>query len=590
MNSQAAATTPRDFDEKAIGLRDVYDFIFDNRRLFIASIGACVLAALVYLLSASPVFVTSAGVLIDNIRAPEPGNPLSQSIMIVDQSRVDSQIEVVRSDRISSAVIESLGLRSHSELLSTGFGINDLFPWSWPIWSGPSENEESTRPDILNRQLAAEFASRLKVRRVGQSSVIEIAFSAGQPEVAAQIANAVAEAYLRELVQARSRLASQQGDWLSDRLEALRTKAFEATRAVDRFRIRGDASSNQDARAKLEELDSIAKSHRKVYEDFQQQYTQTLQRISYPEADARIISNAVPPLKKSAPRSSLILAFAVALGGIMATGYGLIRSANDLTVRSARQLQGLGLTCLGTVGNTDCQSWLSIWRLVQRVLGRRGKSQLESSSVSGALSVEATHASGNLSERLKSDIGKLRTSIVRLTTSEVAIRLGFVSFNAGEGVTTLARSVAYDYAQSGARTLLVNACEKSDQQAEVLSFADRRGPGAGSGNYLTIVAWSPKQHPAPFHGDAKEQYEYTVVDLPALSSSRQWKSLSNHIDEYVLVVEYGKTATDEVLEAAFQLSAVGRLLGVVLNKTPANIALRRPLPDRTQTSTIRRAS
>jgi uncharacterized protein involved in exopolysaccharide biosynthesis len=61
---------------------------------------------------------------------------------------------------------------------------------------------------------------------------------------------------LREIVQAKSRLAKQQGEWLSERLEALREKAFEATRAAERFRVRGDAASNQDARAKLEECPS----------------------------------------------------------------------------------------------------------------------------------------------------------------------------------------------------------------------------------------------------------------------------------------------------------------------------------------------
>ena len=117
-------------------------------------------------------------------------------------------------------------------------------------------------------------------------------------------------------------------------METLQQQAFEAARKVNRFRSVGDSLSSQDARAKLEELESIATSYRKMYDDFQRQYNETLQRISYPDADVRIISRASAPLGKSSPRTSLVLAFAIVLGGLSGTAFAAVRLTGDRAVRS----------------------------------------------------------------------------------------------------------------------------------------------------------------------------------------------------------------------------------------------------------------
>ena len=207
----------------------------------------------------------------------------------------------------------------------------------------------------------------MSIRRIGQSLVIEIAFSSANSNSAAEIANATAESFIREIVEAKSRLAKEQGEWLSERLETLRQQAFEAARKVNSFRSVGDSQSSQDARAKLEELESIASSYRKVYDGFQHQYNETLQRISYPEADVRIISRASAPLGKSSPRTSLVLGFAVVLGGLSGTAFAAARASSDRAVRSLEQLSAdVGVKPLGAINDlSDASVWRD-WRLPWR--------------------------------------------------------------------------------------------------------------------------------------------------------------------------------------------------------------------------------
>jgi uncharacterized protein involved in exopolysaccharide biosynthesis/Mrp family chromosome partitioning ATPase len=580
MTERIVPATSRDPEEHVIGLSDIYNFAADNYRAFGVSIVFCLAGAVLYLIFANPVFVASASVLIDNVRPPNTAAPLSQSVTIIDQSRVDSQIEVVKSDRISSAVISLLGLRDHPEYLSTRWDLGTGVGWIWSALFSATSDDQS-RENLMARRLAADFASRLHVRRVGQSSVIEIAFSAQKPELAAQVANAIAEAYLREIVQAKSRLAEQQGEWLSERLEALREKAFEATRAAERFRVRGDTTSNQDARAKLEELESIAKGHRKVYDDFQQQYTQTLQRISYPEADARIISHAAAPLKKSSPRSSFILAFAFVLGGFLGTIYALIGSGNDRTVRSPRTVRSMGLACLGAVRNLNRNGSRSSDDFVRRAAEANEGASVQGTPIAATSQIKLRQIlSSGLDDAASADLRKIRATIAVSAKDRAPKRLGLISFSGGEGVTTIAASLAYDYARAGARTLLVDACASTDHQGEVLLGDRRSSLGIAVANFLTVVVCPPTKQAAAaqdirdraalFIKDAKEQFDYIIVDLPALSSSLQWRSLSAVIDEFLLVVEYGKTTFDEVEEAAFQLNSAASLLGIILNRAPAS--------------------
>jgi uncharacterized protein involved in exopolysaccharide biosynthesis len=80
------------------------------------------------------------------------------------------------------------------------------------------------------------FQDRLAAFQVEKSRVIAIEFESEDPDLAAQVANAVAAQYLvlqRAAKQAQTRAA---GQWLSGEIEKLRTKVADAEAAVERYR------------------------------------------------------------------------------------------------------------------------------------------------------------------------------------------------------------------------------------------------------------------------------------------------------------------------------------------------------------------
>ena len=80
----------------------------------------------------------------------------------------------------------------------------------------------------------------LSVKRVGFSYVIEIAFRSGQPELAAQIANGIADAYILDQMDAKYQATQRASSWLQDRIRELRDQASAAERAVVKFKTQNN--------------------------------------------------------------------------------------------------------------------------------------------------------------------------------------------------------------------------------------------------------------------------------------------------------------------------------------------------------------
>ena len=571
--------------EEVFGVWDIAAFLLQNRKTIAVFIAVTVAVALVYLLLATPMFVATTSVIVDTNRGAELFNatPIPPP-MTSDQARVESQMEVIKSDRVANSVISRLKLEQRPEFASGPSIVEALLARITPTSTASAAGEGDRADSTELREVAARFADKLSTKRIGQSLVIEVAFSSADPDASAEIANATAESFIRAIVEAKSKLAEEQGKWLSERLETLQQQAFEAARKVNRFRSVGDSQSSQDARAKLEELESIASSYRRMYDDFQRQYNETLQRISYPDADVRIISRASAPLGKSSPRTSLVLGFAIILGGLSGSAFAAARSTGDRAVRSPKQLSAnLGVTPLGAINDL---SGASIWREGKLPWFRR------SATARGTADTLSRIAGGRLGLSTKNDLRRIRTGVAALTENPDVLCIGVVACSDGEGATTVAACLANEYARSGARTILVDGCADSrtlsqELAAGTMTKAQPNGrpesePAIGPGALALALLPSAESYLQPDETnrrliertaevltESRLKFERIVVDLPALLSSDQWKLLIPYVDQIIVVVDFGKTTVDEARDGLIELDlAGGKLLGAILNRVP----------------------
>src|SRR5258707_3699806 len=155
-------------------------------------IALAVFAAAVYVMMTPRGYTSTAQIMIESQKQQLLWQTPGLLDLTVDNAQVESQVEILRSERIASQVIDRLNLIEDAEFQAS---------------QAPSKFEQ-------HRLAVAAFVNALGVRRVGQSYIIEISFSSRDPEKAARIANAIADAYIHDQLEAKADAARQASRWM----------------------------------------------------------------------------------------------------------------------------------------------------------------------------------------------------------------------------------------------------------------------------------------------------------------------------------------------------------------------------------------
>ena len=242
----------------------ILGFIRRQYVVIVAAATTMIVLALIYVFTAPPGYTATATVLIDsqNVHLFQQQQSMFSDLPI-DTATIDSQVEIAKSENVVLAVIKQLHLTDDREFVGPGGGLvgavisefNALF----------ASNEPASQYG-LTRAAVRTFESRLNVRRVGLTYVMQISFLSHDSERSAQIANVLANAYIDSQMEAKYQAARRAGTWLQGRLHELREQAANAQRAVAAFKKKNDIidaggrSINQQQLAELNSELLIAQS------------------------------------------------------------------------------------------------------------------------------------------------------------------------------------------------------------------------------------------------------------------------------------------------------------------------------------------
>ena len=194
--------------------------------------------AAVYVFTSPPRYTGEAVLIIDThkLNLFQQQNPLGIDSP-VDTAMVDSQVEILKSENIALSVIKDLHLIDDPEFVGPGGGlIGAMFGLISSVTSSLFGSDEPTSEFALTRRALERFEKRLTIKRVGLTYVINIDYESLSPERAAQIANAIADAYVVDALEAKYQSTKRAAIWLQDRLKELRAQATAADRAVVNFK------------------------------------------------------------------------------------------------------------------------------------------------------------------------------------------------------------------------------------------------------------------------------------------------------------------------------------------------------------------
>jgi polysaccharide biosynthesis transport protein len=136
---------------------------------------------------------------------------------------VESQLEVLKSENLALKVIDKLHLADDPE-----FGKASAIP----IVSNLLETQRPESESWRTRNALQILDKHLTVSRRGFSYMIDISFESANPERAAQIANAIAEAYIADQVDAKYQITREGSKWLEGRIKEVRDQVSAAEKAV----------------------------------------------------------------------------------------------------------------------------------------------------------------------------------------------------------------------------------------------------------------------------------------------------------------------------------------------------------------------
>ena len=207
--------------------------IVRRQYLVILFVGVLITAlALIYVVTATPRFMAVATMFID--RGKVQPFAQQQQILIdnpIDSSAIEGQLQILKSDAIALSVIDSLHLADDPEF---GGSVDN------PRFFGLLRSSDKSTSSDRTRSALASFTKRLSASRIGISFVIEISFISSRPEKAAQIVNAVVEAYINDQLEAKYEITRRANDWLQGRLGELQRQSTASDRAVADFKAKNN--------------------------------------------------------------------------------------------------------------------------------------------------------------------------------------------------------------------------------------------------------------------------------------------------------------------------------------------------------------
>jgi polysaccharide biosynthesis transport protein len=336
---------------------------------------------------------------------------------------------------------------------------------------------------------------------------------------------------------------------------------------------------------RLRELETAAATSRSLYESYLNQLTHAAQQQPVPASDARVISEATVPLYPTSPKTQLILILAGLAGAAAALAATFLLESLDDVVRTRDQLEAASnLPYLGLVPS------IQLLRPRKRgVTPSRGLVPFDFSPLVGANGLRR-----RIAVRLRRTASDTLRSL-RLTANSGLVGdgvvVGVTSALAGEGKSTIAVNLAISGAQAGRRVLLVDcnirnptltlatedeqtdrpfsaegamggydlaSAISTDQGVHVLPAPQGLGPDGGQ---------LPEAHVLRAIVDAaRAEYDFIILDLPAILPLSGLRAVAQMIDSIVLVTRWGKTTSAQIERALAALAAPSRLFGVIFNR------------------------
>lgn len=347
--------------------------------------------------------------------------------------------------------------------------------------------------------------------------------------------------------------ADQKTAQIVDQINTLR-------QSIDRLQIQIESQSKD--LVELQQLQREAEASRLIYEYFLSRMKETSVQQGIQQADSRVLSYAVVPLRPASPRKAIILFLSAILGVIFGSGMVLLKEYAQNTFRTPEDLEQLsGATVMGQIPIIPARNRKKVLKY---------------------LTDKPTSAAAEA-------IRNLRTSILLSNVDNPPKIIMSTSSIPGEGKTTQSLALAQNLSGLGKRVLLVEGDIRRRTFAEYFELKGKQGllavlSGEASLEDVAIynedlkadiligeksainaadVFSSDKFH--KFLDDLRKKYDYVIIDTPPVLAVPDARVIGQSVDSILYTVKWDSTTRRQVSEGLKSLRSVGAAVtGLVL--------------------------
>ncbi len=460
-------------------------------------------------------------------------------------------------------------------------------------------------------QTASKLQRDIGITRIGLSFSIEISYVGHDPELAAQIVNTYASAYLEDGLNANVESTQRTAEWLRGRLDQLEEDSADLLAQAAQLR-----QNDPTRTAELRDMAQRAATLDALHQTLSARYEQILIQGSFPISNGRILTQSIVPKNAALPKLWQTLALTTLLGLMLGFAVAVLREARDRSFRVSTDVQNdTGCAFLGhlpriavkDLSDTPQPKTRQIMLSAQENSGeqadgpktapgeltRLDQHQRRAKETSPQLFWSVLMPQSMFSETLRN----IHTTVDLAASDQTSKVVAVTSVLPQEGKTTLAVNYANMLAKSGARTLLIDLDLHGSDLSQALKIPD--GPGIAEVlrggaplpdavhhldfTGLDVLPSSATQRQS-LAGDVlyqqnmqalmtelRKHYDYVVLDMPPLGKVSDAKAMIAQIDKIILVCEWGKTPKSLVAQyLTHEPEIADKIAGIVLNKV--NIA------------------
>jgi capsular exopolysaccharide synthesis family protein len=454
----------------------------------------------------------------------------------------ETQYELLRSRALAERVVDKLGLIHRREqleaILNWTSPLDEMFDRAKATITGaspkpfppPDSGTQTVTPGQEQRRrdaLASMVQGGVGVVGGDKTQLVRVSFDSRDPELAAEVANTLVDAYIELGLESRLDRAKRVSSWLTERIEGLRRKVLESEEKLHDFQSRTgmidldniekltDArldSLNQqlvnaqkryaelakrygpkhpkliaaksevdtaqrrlgsvsrdvvETRAQEFELSKLERevaSNRQLYEVFLNKFRETDLSADNRLSNARVVDRARVPGSPFKPDRYRIIMFYGSMGLLAALLLVFIREHLDNTFKNNEQIElRLKLPVLGVVPLLEGK----------RLFGNRGR-RAKNSSDGTAVDGPERHFLRESRSGFAEAINHIRTGISFSNVDDPPRIVLITSAVQGEGKTTLATNLAMSYAQLD-KTLLIDADLRKPRLRSITPVARSNG-------------------------------------------------------------------------------------------------------------------